>query len=131
MPKYVCNGAMLKCSFGNAPSILCVPPINMVNTEKKPIANIMDFKPMVNIMPFGMCSSLTNPTVASATAAAMGALTPMPCIPNTVAPWLMFKTNVFVKKFPAVTDQSKLLCLWLGNIEVSNPGQMTKICQGK
>ena len=51
MPKYVCNGAMLKCSFGNAPSILCVPPINMVNTEKKPIANIMDFKPMVNIMP--------------------------------------------------------------------------------
>ena len=53
-----------------------------------PDANIMDHIPMsADIMPFGMCISPSNPTVASATAAAMGVLTPMPCIPNTPAPW--------------------------------------------
>lgn len=132
MANYVCSGATLKCSMGNAPSILNIlhPPY-LVNLEKKPMANMMDFKPMVNVMPFGMCSSPANPIVAAATAAAGGALTPMPCVPNIVAPWIICKPNVFVKKNPAVTDQSKLVCLWTGSIEVVNAGQTTKICKEK
>ena len=132
MAMYVCSGAMLKCTFGVAPSVLNIlHPPGLVNLEKKPMANMMDFKPMVNVMPFGMCNSLANPTVASATAAAFGVLTPMPCVPNIVAPWLNFKVDVFVKKQPAITDMSKLMCLWAGVIEVTNAGQMTKICKGK
>ncbi|MGL4604236.1 MAG: hypothetical protein ACRCU9_08815 [Iodobacter sp.] len=36
---------------------------------------------MLNIMPIGTCMSPATPMVAAATAAAMGVLTPMPCIP--------------------------------------------------
>ena len=73
----VCSGAMLKCSFGTAPGSMTVLPANMVQTAT-PIANIMDNIPMMNIMPFAMCQSMSNPTVAAATAAAQGVLTPMP-----------------------------------------------------
>ena len=59
---------MLQCSFGVAPSSLMVLPKNRV-TRSKPIVNIMDNVPFVNILPFGMFSSITNPVVASATAA--------------------------------------------------------------
>ena len=82
----VVAGATMMCSFGVAPSVLSVLPQNRTMTGGPPAANILDNKPMVNIPPFGMCMSLANPTVASATTAAMGVLTPMPCIPVTAAP---------------------------------------------
>ena len=64
--------AQLQCTFGAAPSQLAVPPTgaNIMQAGGQVIATIMDFKPMVNIAPFGMCSSLANPQVASATSAA-------------------------------------------------------------
>ena len=126
MPKHVCMGAMLQCTFGVAPSTLMVLPVNRVMTSFVPAANIMDNKPMVNIMPFGMCMSPSNPTVAAATAAALGVLTPMPCIPNTVAPWAPGAPNVLLANMPALDDTSKLTCMWGGMISVSMPGQMTE-----
>lgn len=87
MAKYVCMGATLKCTFGMTPSTLMVTVPLRPMIQNKPKATIMDFAPLVNILPFGMCQSPSNPTVASATAAAMGVLTPMPCIPAIVAPW--------------------------------------------
>ena len=65
MGMHVCNGAVLMCSFGVAPSSLIVLPINMMMTSNMPAANIMDNKPMVNILPFGMCMSPANPLIAS------------------------------------------------------------------
>ena len=47
----------------------------------------MDNQPIANIAPFGVCISLANPAVAAATAAAMGVLVPLPCMPVTPAPW--------------------------------------------
>lgn len=82
----VCTGALLQCSFGIAPGTLNVLPTSRTIVGNMPMANIMDNKPLVNILPFGMCNSLANPTVAAATAAALGVLTPMPCIPATPAP---------------------------------------------
>lgn len=49
----VCGGAMMQCSFGMAPSSLMVLPQNKV-VNLMPLANIMDNKPLVNILPFGM-----------------------------------------------------------------------------
>ncbi|HSS76424.1 MAG TPA: DUF4280 domain-containing protein [Thermoanaerobaculia bacterium] len=121
---HVCMGAMLQCSFGVAPSSLVVlSPQTLVG--ERPAANIMDNKSLVNIQPFGMCNSPANPTVASATAAAMGVLTPMPCVPVTAAPWMMGATTVLVGNMPALSNSSKLMCNWGGVIQVINPGQST------
>src|SRR5579863_10482526 len=87
MPQQVVNGAKLACSFGTAPSSLVVLPANKVKCGGVPAANIKDHIPNTNIMPFGMCQSIANPEVASATAAALGTLTPQPCVPATTAPW--------------------------------------------
>lgn len=120
----VCMGATLQCSFGMAPSSLMVLPQNRVLTAT-PDANIMDHKPMVNILPFGMCTSPSNPTVAAATTAALGVLTPMPCVPVTPAPWIPGSPTVLIGGLPALNNNCKLMCAWGGVIQVLNPGQMT------
>ena len=100
MGQQVCTGAMTQCTFGMMPGSLMVLPLNRVMTGT-PAANIMDSKPMVNVLPFGMCQSMANPMVAAATAAAMGALVPMPCIPMTAAPWMPGSPTVLIGNLPA------------------------------
>ncbi|MBN3895219.1 MAG: DUF4280 domain-containing protein [Nostoc sp. NOS(2021)] len=124
MALQVCSGATLKCSFGVAPSLLTVLPINRVSTGT-PDANILDNKPLVNIKPFGMCLSITNPEVASATAAALGVLTPMPCVPVIPAPWTPGSPTVLIANMPALNNSSILMCAWAGVISVLNAGQLT------
>lgn len=124
MGNMVCGGAMCSCSFGMAPSMLVVTPENKVLTTQ-PFATIMDNVPLKNILPFGMCSSMANPMVASATAAALGVLTPMPCIPVTTAPWAPGSTSVLLSNKPALTSTSKLMCAYGGVIQITNPGALT------
>jgi len=124
MAQYVCNGAMMRCTMGMAPSTLTVLPVNRVMNNNQPQANIMDNKPMVNILPFGLCRSLANPVVASATSAAMGTLTPMPCIPNTPGPWMPGTPKMLVANQPALHKPCKLMCVWAGTISIVNPGQV-------
>src|SRR6266705_2344742 len=110
MAQQVCNGATLQCSMGMTPSSLVVLPVNRVNTGEQPDANIMDHVPLVNIMPFGMCISPANPAVAAATAAALGVLTPMPCIPITPSPWIPGAATVLLGQSPALDNNSTLMC---------------------
>ena len=119
MAKEVCNGAELQCSFGTTPSIFVVLPINRVNTGYMPAANIMDYVPLENILPFGMCTTVSNPEVASATSAALGVLTPMPCIPATATPWVPGADTVILANAPALNDSSKCICTWGGVISVT------------
>ena len=120
----VTGGAMMTCSFGMAPSTFNVLPTARVMSAM-PLATIMDQVPMVNIMPFGMCQSLANPTVASATAAALGVLTPMPCIPVPAGPWTPGNPQVLIGGKPALNNQCKLMCSYGGVIQFTNPGCMT------
>lgn len=120
----VCGGAILRCPFGIAPSVLNVLPLNRV-VSSMPIATIMDNVPMVNILPFGMCSCPANPTVAAATTAALGVLTPMPCIPAVVAPWTPGSPQVLIGSKPALSASSKCVCMWGGVIEITSSGQFT------
>lgn len=124
MGMQVCMSAMMQCSMGMAPSSL-MPTPKTVMTSNMMAANIMDNVPMMNIPPFGMCQSPANPMVAAATAAAMGVLTPMPCIPMTVAPWAPGAPTVLVCGMPALNNSSKLMCNWGGVISINMPGQMT------
>jgi hypothetical protein len=125
MPLQVCMGAMMQCSFGLAPSSLVVLPTNRVLTNQMPDANIMDHIPMTNIMPFGMCTSIANPMVAAATAAALGVLTPMPCIPATPAPWVAGAPTVLLGNFPSLDNVSQLMCMWAGVITFIDAGEVT------
>lgn len=124
MGNQVCMGAMCQCSFGMAPSSLVVTLENKVLTSNMPAATIMDNVPMKNIMPFGMCSSMANPAVSAATAAALGVLTPMPCVPVIAAPWAPGSPTVLIANKPALNNSSKLMCSWGGVISINNPGQM-------
>jgi len=117
--------AQLKCAFGLTPSALMVLPVNRVLTENKPAANIMDHIPLVNILPFGACTCPANPAVASATAAAMGVLTPMPCVPVTTTPWTPGSPTVLIANIPALNNTSTCMCTWGGVITIINPGQTT------
>jgi hypothetical protein len=124
-PFQVCMGAMMECIFGMAPSSLVVLPTNRVLTNEVPDANIMDHIPMVNIMPFAMCMSPANPEVIAATIAAFGVPTPMPCIPLTVAPWVMGAPTVLLGEMPTLNNTSQLMCIWAGEIMITDPGEET------
>lgn len=121
----VVSGAMLMCSFGAAPSTLNVLPKSMVTGAGPAAANIADSVPNVNIPPFGVCMSLSNPQVASATAAALGVLTPMPCIPVPAGPWKPGSPTVLVGGQPALTNSCTANCAFGGIITIAVPGQFT------
>jgi hypothetical protein len=124
MAQHVCMGATLQCSFGVAPSTLTVLPTNRT-LDPTPAATIADSVPLLNVLPFGMCTSIANPTVAAATAAALGVLTPMPCIPVPVGPWAPGSPTVLIGGIPALNSTSKLICAWAGVISIITPGQVT------
>ncbi len=123
MSQLVNLGATIKCSFGMAPSTLVATNTPLVHVGGKPVATIADAAPMVNIPSFGMCTTLTNPAVAAATAAALGVLTPQPCIPQTQS-WLPSGSMVMAQGKPCLTQESKCMCMYGGCISILNPGQL-------
>lgn len=124
MPLPVVAGATLMCPFGMAPSTLIVIRPNVLD-ESRPAANITDAAPLVNVPPFGMCMSLANPTVAAATAAALGVLTPMPCVPALVGPWTPLAPTVLIAGAPALVQGATLMCAYGGVISATVPGTAT------
>ena len=115
MANPVVQTALCTCSFGVAPCVVTVSSQQTVSTSNMLQATIMDNK----VPTFGMCSSMANPTVASATAAAMGVLTPMPCTPVTVAPWTPGAVTVMVCGKPLLNNSSKLMCAYGGVIQIN------------
>jgi len=124
MPPNVTTGATLTCSFGLAPSTLNVLPINRVLVEGKPAATVQEMAPMVNIPPFGMCTTPTNPAVAAATSAALGVLTPAPCVPVIAGPWKPGALLTQIGGMPALTATCTCNCAWGGLITIGNPGSV-------
>jgi uncharacterized protein DUF4280 len=119
MPGQVCTGAALQCSFGSAPSTFAASGVQVDATA--PAGVVSDVAPS-NVPPFAMCTSLANPQVAAATAAAMGTLTPQPCVP-VLSPWTPGSSRVTIGGVAALDDSSQCSCSWGGVITVSSAGQ--------
>ncbi|MDR2089316.1 MAG: DUF4280 domain-containing protein [Clostridiales Family XIII bacterium] len=122
----VVSGATYMCVFGTAPGTLNVTSQVAVMVAGRPAATIMDVAPMSSISPCGMCTTVTNPTVAAATAAALGVLTPQPCIPVPVGTWLGGKSPMISGK-PGLANDAKLLCSYGGSLSIVSPGQTSVI----
>ena len=123
--KLVNMGSLLKCSQGIAPTPLVVL-VPTVMGQGPQAANIMDCVPMANIPTFGMCMSPANPMVIAATAAALGVLTPMPCIPVTT-PWMPGSPTVLVRNFPALDASSKCMCTYAGEITITTTDGIVEV----
>lgn len=124
MPQQVTTTAMMTCPFGLAPSAFNATPRPVVSSNLI-CGVITDNIPIMNIPPFGMCTSLANPSVASATSAALGVLTPMPCLPVFPAPWAPGVPTVLIANIPAIDNTCTLACAFGGVITFSTPGQFT------
>lgn len=117
MPFPLTIGAQCQCTFGAAPSVLPMTKQQQALAGNRPIATIMD-----NMLPpFGMCSSMANPAVAAATAAAAGVLTPQPCTPVTPAPWAPGSSTVILGGMPVLHNTCKLNCMFGGVIQIVAP----------
>lgn len=118
MPLQVVQTAQLMCTCGAAPSVLAVTSQMQCKVGNMLAATIMDFAPMVNIPPFGVCATLT--------AAALGV--PTPCVPAPTGPWAPGSTSIAkIGNFPALLSTDTLTCGIGGVISVVNPGQTQKM----
>jgi hypothetical protein len=115
--KQVVNGAMMQCTFGVAPATLTVLPLINVTGTDQPAATVQDYKPVVNIGSFVMCTSPSNPQVA----AAQGA--PVPCVPVTTSPWSPGSTTTTLQDLAALVDSDTCKCMWSGVISITFAGQ--------
>ena len=92
-----------------------------------PAGSIEDYVPLTNIPSFGMCGAPSNPAVAAATAAKMGAFTPAPCSPAVSTPWTPGAGKVKVDGAPALHQGCQATCAWGGVITISSPGNEGKV----
>ena len=122
MPKCVCMGAKLKCSFGSGPKSMIVLPVGKTLTSMvKPVASSMDFVPFLNIPAFGNCTSPINP-MNWKMAGPVPVFIPSSCIPIPIKPWDPAAKKTKIGGNPAMLETSKTMCAWLGSIEVDDPG---------
>lgn len=105
---YVVEGAKLKCSLGTTNSKLMMPTGHGVYIKGKKQANILDMKPMYNILPFCNC---------------MKSAPPLPCTPLVAMPWLNGKLDVIIGSSGALIDKSTVVCPFGGIISIVDDGQ--------
>ena len=123
-PSPVVAGAILECGMGTAPSVMVVLPVAKVLVEGLPAARVTDNIPFLNLLPFGMCQSPANPMVMAATAAALGVLTPMPCLPMPVGPWNSPVSKTVAGGLALLGSGGTCSCAYGGSISIKMAGAM-------
>ena len=109
-------GAMTQCSFGIMPGSYMSIRVTTL-TSSMPSSNITDSKIGVNILPFGGCSSPTNPTMNPF-------VFPWVCIP-TLTPFIPTNPTMLLEEAPVTTSNSKAMCSFAagGVVSFTTPGQ--------
>jgi Domain of unknown function (DUF4280) len=113
MPSLVCTGATLQCSFGTIPAAFAASGIQVETGT--PVGVVTDVT-AANVPPFGLCTTPSNPQVASAHA-------PQPCVPVLMSPWSPGSARVMINGVNALDDSSQCVCTWGGVVTVSDAGQ--------
>jgi hypothetical protein len=123
MGYFVFNGAKLECTMGDKESFLeIIDPAGAGFICGQKAANIKDCKPLINIPPFGMCSSLLNPSVAAATELNYGILQKMPCVvPNIMRDKWENKeeSKMYIRGEPVLMNADTIDCVFQGTIEIT------------
>jgi hypothetical protein len=109
--------------MGSAASALSVASARGIEGGGGVAASVDDYRTTTNLASFGTCRSLSNPQVAAATSAALGVLTPQPCVPAVSAPWSPGSTSVSVLERPALHAACRCTCQWGGAITITTAGQ--------
>lgn len=118
----VVTGASLACTMGLGTGALTATSQTKVLLCGMPAATVFDVSPITNLSPIGMCTSMANPTVAAATAAALGVLTPMPCLPSPAGIWVSQNTPL-LGGMSGLANDASLTCAYGGAISILSPGQ--------
>lgn len=129
MRRLVVHEAKIRCNQGTLPSALVVTPDSPAVAGDKPVATVQDHRPRRNIITFGMCRSPSNPQVASATSAAMGVLTPQPCVPATNQDWTPGAAFAVADDVNVLSSDSTCSCDWGGTIDILDPACDTEIAE--
>jgi uncharacterized protein DUF4280 len=115
MACHVDDGALVRCMYG-------ITPMPIHASGHVPIATVNDRAPFVNIPPFCLCTSPTNPIAILLES--LGIPDPVvPCLPLVPEPWQVANLHrVWVKGARALDRQSSAFCMWGdGRIEIVNP----------
>ena len=116
----VASTGQCKCAFGTVPAVVTAQSPTVMACGL-PAATISD-----TIIPtFGMCMNPANPAVAAATAAALGVLTPQPCVPVPAGTWIPGSPTVLIGGKPALQNACTLMCGYGGVISILSPAANT------
>ncbi len=124
MTKLVVNGATCVCSYGSSSATLSVSSAT-VEGASNDLVTVQDYTAYENVPGFSMCSSLSNPSVSSATSAASGVLTPQSCTPQLSSPWSPGSTAVKIGDDAVLLATDTLSCSYGGVISIADAGQKT------
>jgi hypothetical protein len=102
--KYIPSGVFLKCNQGSIPGQLTVLP-SQVTLYGEPWATDLDAKPMVNVMPFGICQLLSKSN-------------PVPCVPATMMWQKALEGGLQVNGAKPLLETSELPCSVGGTIKI-------------
>lgn len=119
----VAEGAKLACSMGSENEYLKLTT-RRHRINRQLIGNVEDHKALRDIVSFGNCKSMANPTVFEATTKAGGVLKAMPCVPPVFTPWQPGSKYVFQdhggRMIRVLTSNSICACGYAGVVTIEN-----------